>query len=84
VFDNVFFTVIIKHNTKILKQILSNLEETSMENIIGKGISGKLYFYFSWSYFYFSAGYFYCKKIYFAPNNEFDKSYKPFEACCYS
>ena len=55
-----------------------------MENIIGKGISGKLFFYFSWGYFYFSAGYFYCKKIYSDLYDEFDKSYKPFEANCFS
>ncbi|MDW8800439.1 hypothetical protein P8V03_04640 [Clostridium sp. A1-XYC3] len=45
-----------------------------MKNIIGKGISGKLYFYFSWGYFYFSAGYFFCKKIFISVLNEFNKS----------
>jgi len=44
-----------------------------MENIIGKGISGKYYFYFSLSYLYFSAGYFFCKKIYIPLYNEFNK-----------
>jgi len=44
-----------------------------MENIIGKGISGKVYFYFSWSYLYLSAGYFFCKKKYIPLCNEFNK-----------
>ncbi|MBP1743273.1 MAG: hypothetical protein H6Q58_251 [Firmicutes bacterium] len=44
-----------------------------MENIIGKGISGKVYFYFSWGYLYFSAGYFFCKKIYIPLYDEFNK-----------
>lgn len=44
-----------------------------MKNIIGKGISEKFYFYFSWGYFYFSAGYFYYKKIH-SLYNEFNKS----------
>jgi len=35
-----------------------------MKNIIGKGISGRKYFYFGWSYLYFSFGYFFCRKIY--------------------
>ncbi|MBV7275604.1 hypothetical protein I6U48_22135 [Clostridium sp. PL3] len=45
-----------------------------MKNIIGKGISGKYYFYYSWSYLYFSAGYFFCKKIFVPIFNEFNKS----------
>ncbi|MBV7272930.1 hypothetical protein [Clostridium thailandense] len=44
-----------------------------MKNIIGKGISGKYYFYFSWGYFYFSAGYLFCK-ILVPIFNEFNKS----------
>lgn len=43
-----------------------------MENIIGKGISGKYYIYFSWSYFY-GAGYLFCKKIYLSLNSELNK-----------
>jgi hypothetical protein len=44
-----------------------------MRNIIGKGISGREYFYFSWSYLYFSAGYFFCKKSYIPLYNESNK-----------
>jgi hypothetical protein len=46
------------------------LEDKIMKNIIGKGISGKFYFYFSWGYLYFSAGYFFCGKIFFPFFNE--------------
>ncbi len=43
-----------------------------MKNIIIKGITKKVYFYFSWGYRYFSIGYFLCKKIYMISlNNEF-------------
>ena len=43
-----------------------------MKNIIIKGISKKVYFYFGWGYRYFSVGYFMCKKIYMVSlNNEF-------------
>jgi hypothetical protein len=49
------------------------LEDPIMENIIGKGISGREYFYFSWSYLYFSAGYFFCQKLYIPLHNEFNK-----------
>jgi hypothetical protein len=44
-----------------------------MGNIIGKGISGREYLYFSWSYLYFSAGYFICKKLNIPLHNEFNK-----------
>jgi hypothetical protein len=44
-----------------------------MENIIGKGISGRTYFNFVWSYFYFSFGYFFCKKICVPLFDEYDK-----------
>jgi hypothetical protein len=44
-----------------------------MENIIGKGISVREYFYFSWSYFYFSAGYFFYAKLYIPLHNELNK-----------
>ena len=44
-----------------------------MKNIIIKGITKKVYFYFSWGYRYFSVGYFLCKKIYMISlNNEFN------------
>jgi len=49
------------------------LEVPIMDSIIGKGISGKYYFYFSWGYFYFSAGYLFCKNIYASLYNEFNK-----------
>lgn len=44
-----------------------------MENIIGKGISVKEYFYFSMSYLYFSFWYFLYAKLYIPRCNEFDK-----------
>ena len=49
------------------------LEDPIMENIIGKGISGKEYFYFGWSYLYFSAGYFFCQKLHIQLHNELNK-----------
>ncbi len=44
-----------------------------MDNIIGKGIGRKYYFYFSWGYYYFSAGYSFCKKLYIPLYNELYK-----------
>lgn len=44
-----------------------------MDKIIGKGLSGKYYFYFSWGYFYFSAGYLFCEKFYIPLCNELNK-----------
>lgn len=44
-----------------------------MENIIGKGISVKEYFYFSFSYLYFSSWYFLYAKLYIPFFNEFGK-----------
>ncbi|GIM29524.1 hypothetical protein CPJCM30710_21900 [Clostridium polyendosporum] len=45
-----------------------------MKNIIGKGISGKFYFYFSWGFYFFSAGYFFCTKKLIPISNELNKS----------
>ncbi|MBP1744849.1 MAG: hypothetical protein H6Q58_1827 [Firmicutes bacterium] len=44
-----------------------------MEKIIGKGISVKKFFYFSWSYLYFSFCYLFCAKLNIPICNEFDK-----------
>ncbi|WP_190285339.1 hypothetical protein [Clostridium sp. JN-1] len=56
-----------------------------MKNIIGKGISGKLYYYLSWGYYYVSTGYFFCKKILYSLFNELNKydyiSYGKFSTC---